>query len=124
MRKEKLVWKKMTISPEKTANETEIIYNWLSRANLPHKDFKALVIRKERLGERIDEQSEDFNKEPGNIKKNKSELKNTINETKSTIEGINNRLGDAEEYISDLEDRIMGIIHRRVKRKTNKMKTN
>ena len=88
MRKEKLVWKKMTISPEKTANETEIIYNWLSRANLPHKDFKALVIRKERLGERIDEQSEDFNKEPGNIKKNKSELKSLLMKGKEESEKV------------------------------------
>ena len=47
-----------------------------------------------------------------------------ISEVKINLGGTNNRLGDAEEYISDLEDRIMGIIHRRVKRKTNKMKTN
>lgn len=45
-----------------------------------------------------------------------------ISEVKINLGGINNRLGDAEEYISDLQDRIMGIIHRRVKRK--KKKTN
>ena len=46
-----------------------------------------------------------------------------ISEVKINFGGINNRLGDAEEYISDLEDGIMGIIHRRVKRKKKK-KTN
>ena len=53
----------MTTSPEKTANDTEIIYNWLHRTNLSHKVFKHYLQERKGLGERIDEQSEDFNKE-------------------------------------------------------------
>ena len=39
-------------------------------------------------------------------KKNQSELKDTVTEMKNTSEGIN-RLVDAEELISDLEDKVM-----------------
>ena len=49
-----------------------------------------------KLGKRIDEYSEIFNKELESIKKNPSELKNTITEMKNTLEGINSRLGDTE----------------------------
>ena len=34
-------------------------------------------------------------------------MNNTITEMKNTLEGINNRITEAEEWISDLEDRIM-----------------
>ena len=34
-------------------------------------------------------------------------MNNTITERKTTLEGINNRITDAEEWISDLEDRIV-----------------
>ena len=33
-------------------------------------------------------------------------MKNRINETKNIIDGINSRLQEAEEHISDVEDRI------------------
>ena len=59
------------------------------------------------LGKKIDEHSDNFNKELENIKKNPSELKNNWN--KSTLEGITSRLGN-RELTSDLEDdRVMEI---------------
>ena len=51
------------------------------------------------MGNRIDEHSENFNKELENIK-NHSELKNTITEMENTLEGIKSRLGDTEEHIT------------------------
>ena len=36
-------------------------------------------------------------------------MNNTINETKSSLEGINSRITEAEEWISDLEDKIVEI---------------
>ena len=36
-------------------------------------------------------------------------MNNTINETKNSLEGINNRITEAEEQISDLEDKIVEI---------------
>ena len=51
--------------------------------NLPEKEFKALVIRMlTELGKRIDEHSENFNKELENIKNNQSEVKNTVTNEK------------------------------------------
>lgn len=35
------------------------------------------------------------------------ELQNTITEMKNTLKGINSRLGDTEEYMRNLEERIM-----------------
>ena len=34
-------------------------------------------------------------------------MKNNITEMKKTLEGINSRLNDSEEWVSELEDRVM-----------------
>ena len=34
-------------------------------------------------------------------------MNNTINEIKNSLEGINSRITEAEEWISDLEDKIV-----------------
>ena len=57
-----------------------------------------------------------------NIKKNQTELKNIITEIKSTLEGINNRLDDTEEWISELEDRVVKISQAEQKKKKKKKK--
>ena len=36
-------------------------------------------------------------------------MNNTINEIKNSLEGINSRIAEAEECISDLEDKIVEI---------------
>ena len=36
-------------------------------------------------------------------------MNNTITEMKNTLKGINSRIAEAEEWISDLEDRMGGI---------------
>ena len=55
----------------------------------------------------MEDLSETFNKEIGNIKKNHPELKNIVSELKNTIEGINSRLEGTKKYISVLTDRVM-----------------
>ena len=45
-----------------------------------------------------------------NIKKSQNEVKNTITEIRNILVGINNRLDDTEEWIRDLENRIVKII--------------
>ena len=57
-----------------------------------------------------------LNKELENIKNNEIELKNTITEMKSTLEGINSRLNE-EEWITELEDRVVEIIMAERKKK-------
>ena len=59
-------------TPEKELSETEM-------SNLPDREFKLRVLRMlTDLGRRIDELSENVNKEMEDIKKNQSEMKNTI----------------------------------------------
>ena len=55
----------------------------------------------------VDELSGNFNKKIENIKKNQLELKNMITEMKNTPGWIKSKLEDEEEWISDLEDRVM-----------------
>ena len=55
----------------------------------------------------MEKHSEKFNKEIENTKKNQSELKNIITDMKNTLEGIIISLNDAEERISNLEDRVV-----------------
>ena len=52
----------------------------------------------------MDGLSENSNKE---IKKKKPELKNRVTEMRNTLEGINSRSEEAEEWISNLEDRVV-----------------
>ena len=45
-------------------------------------------------------------------------MNNTISEIKNSLEGINSRITEAEEWISDLEDKIVEITtKRRIKKK-------
>ena len=46
-------------------------------------------------------------------------MNNTITEIKNTLEGINDRKTEAEEGISELEDRMMEITAAEQKRKKN-----
>ena len=43
------------------------------------------------------------------LKSKQKMMNNTINETKNSLEGINSRVTEAEERISDLEDKIVEI---------------
>ena len=61
------------------------------------------------LGNRIDKMQETFNKDLEELKRSQATTKNTINEIKNTLEGINSRITQAEEWISDLEDRMVEI---------------
>ena len=57
----------------------------------------------------IDGNADHCNKELESIKKNQSKLDSSIGEIKTNLEAINSRLNNKEEWISYLEDRIMGI---------------
>ena len=47
-------------------------------------------------------------------------MNNTINEMKNTLEGINSRISEAEEWTSELEDRMVEM----TAKKQNKTKIN
>ena len=59
---------------------------------------------------KIKKMKEMFNKNLEELKNKQTEMNNTITEMKNTLEGINSRITEAEEGISDLEDRMVKFI--------------
>ena len=77
-------------------------------SNMPDTEFKIIVSKiLTGLEKRLEDLSEVFHEEIGNIKRNQSDMKNSITEIKNTLGGINGRLEEEEERVSILEDRIM-----------------
>ena len=60
------------------------------------------------LGNTMEKIQEMFNKDLEELK-SKQMMRNTINEIKNSLEGIDSRITEAEEWISDLEDKIVEI---------------
>ena len=88
--------------PDQTNEEEEI-------GSLPEKEFRVMIVKMiQNLGNRIDKIQETFNKDLEELKSKQTMMNNTINEIKNTLEGIN-RITEAEEWISDLEDKIVEI---------------
>ena len=57
----------------------------------------------------IEQMQEKFNKDLEEIKKSQYIMINAINEIKSTLEGTNSRITEAEDMISEVEDRMVEI---------------
>ena len=86
--------------PGKQLNEVEI-------GNLPEKEFRIMIVKMvQNLGKRMEakigEMQEMFTKDL-------EELKNKQTEMNNTLEGINSRISEAEEWINDLENRMVEI---------------
>ena len=97
--------KKQDKIPEKQLNEVEI-------GNLPEKEFRIMIVKMiQDLGIRMEAKNEKiqemFNKNLEELKNKQTEMTNTITEMKTTLEGINSRIIEADEQISDLEDRMV-----------------
>ena len=90
-------------NPPNQTNEKEI-------GNLPEKEFRVMRVKMiQNLGNRMKKIQEMFNKELEELKSKQTMMNNTINEIKNSLEGINNTITKAEEWISDLEDKIVEI---------------
>ena len=61
------------------------------------------------LGSRMEKIQETFNKDLEELKSKQTVMNNTINEIKNSMEGFISRITEAEEQISDLEDKIVEI---------------
>ena len=61
------------------------------------------------LETRTDKMQVKFNKDLEEIKKSQYIMINAINEIKSTLEGTNSRITEAEDMISEVEDRMVEI---------------
>ena len=90
-------------NPANLTNEEEI-------GSLPEKEFIIMIVKMiQNLGNRIDKIQETFNKDLEELKSKQTEMNNTINGIKNSLEGINSRITEAEEWISDLEDKKVEI---------------
>ena len=61
------------------------------------------------LGNRMEKIQGTFNKDLEELKSTHTMMNNSINEIENSLEGINSRITEAEEWINDLEDKIVGI---------------
>ena len=89
--------------------------------NLPEKECRIMIVKmiqklankmelqKNSLETRIEKMQEKFNKDLEEIKKSQYIMINAINEIKSTLEGTNSRITEAEDMISEVEDRMVEI---------------
>ena len=59
------------------------------------------------LENRMEKIQETFNKDLEELKSKQTLMNNTITETKNTLEGINKRITKAEEWISELGDKMV-----------------
>ena len=74
------------------------------------------------LGNRMEKIQEMLNKEIEEVKGKQIMMKNIINKIKNSLEEINSREMEAEERISDLEDKIMEITTTTEQNKEKRMK--
>ena len=90
-------------NPPNQTNEEEI-------GSLPEKEFKAMIIKMiQKLGSRMEKIQEMFKKDLEELKSKQTVTDNTIHEIKNYLEGIKSRITEAEEWKSDLEDKIIEI---------------
>lgn len=91
---------------EQDISEKKKRCNRMEISNLLNKEFKIMIIKRfTELRKRMDEHSENFNREIKNIRKYHTEF---ISEPKNRLEGFNSRL-DEIELISKVEEKAMKI---------------
>ena len=100
-------------NPPELTNEEEI-------GSLPEKEFRVMIVKMiQKLGNRMEKLQETFNKDLEELKSKQTMMNNTINEILNSLEGINSRMTETEEWISDLEDKIVEITTAEQNKKQN-----
>ena len=90
-------------NPPDQTNEEEI-------GSLSEKEFRVMIIKMiQNLGNRMEKIQKMFNKDLEELESKQTMMNNTTNEILKPLEEINRRITEAEEQISDLEDKIMEI---------------
>ena len=99
---------------EETRN-TEVQINEEEIGKLPEKEFRTMIVKMiKNLENKIEKMQELINKDLEELKN--KHTNNTITEIKNILEGINSRIFEAEEWISELEDKITSEEQNKVKR--------
>ena len=91
-------------TPENQLSDQEIL-------SLQEKDFRLLMLKmmqdiRNKLEAKADNLQETLSKEIQDIKLKQEEMKNTIIEIQNSGEAANSRIQEAEEQISEVEDRL------------------
>ena len=90
-------------NPPDQTNEEEI-------GSLPEKEFRVMIVKIiQNLGNGMEKIQETFKKDLEELKSKQTMMNSTINEIKNSLEGINSIKTEAEEWISDLKDKIVEI---------------
>ena len=90
-------------NPPDQINEGEI-------SILPEKEFRVMIVKMiQNLVNKMEKMQETLNKDLEELKSEQTIMNNTINGIKNSLEWINSRITEAEEWISDLEDKIEEI---------------
>ena len=90
-------------NPPEQTNEEEI-------GSLPEKEFRVMIVKIiQNLGNGMEKIQETFKKDLEELKSKQTMMNSTINEIKNSLEGINSIKTEAEEWISDLKDKIVEI---------------
>ena len=90
-------------NPPHLKNEEEI-------GSRPEKEFRIMIVQMiQNLGSKMEKIQETFKKDLEELKSKQTVMNNTINAIKNSLEGSNSRITEGEEWISDLEDKIVEI---------------
>ena len=103
----------MLVCGERGNGDGSTPYVWLSNmallpCKLPEKEFRIMMIKMiKNLENKVEKKQESINKDLEELKNKHMEKNNKITEIKNTQEGINSRVSEAEEQISELEDKMV-----------------
>ena len=99
-----------TTQMKEPTRNTEVQINDEEIGKLPEKEFRIMTVKMiKNLENKVEKMQESVNKVLKELKNKHTETKITITEIKSTLEGINNRICEAEQPVSESEDKMVEI---------------
>ena len=99
-----------TAQMKEQARNTEVQVNEEEIGKLPEKEFRIMIVKIiKNLENKMEKMQESINKDLKELKNKHTETNTTITEIKHTLEGINSIISEAEEQISELEDKMVEI---------------
>ena len=91
---------------KKQTRNTDVQINEELRGKLHEKEFRIMIVKMiKKLEKRMEKMQESINKDQEKLKD--KHTNNIITEIKNTQEGINSRISEAEECISEPEDKMV-----------------
>ena len=93
-----------------TTQMKEEMRNTETQKNEGEIEFRIMIVKMiKNLENKMEKMQESSYKDLEELKNKHEERNNTFTEIKNTLEGINGRISEAEEWISDLEDKMVAI---------------